>query len=340
MPERKKKRIEAAKREAALEAIKKPARRPGTGLILISVLVAFVLILGGFLFYNFYLAPFQRSVITIDGNTTRMGYFLKRVHMVNTDPANMLRQLVYERIVEETAPNFGVEVTPTDIDNALLYSAANSNSSNTSDNTTPTISETEFKKWYQGELKKSGLSDTQYKEVIATGLTAGRMQEILAAEVPSTADQVHLYVILVANLADASAAKQRISNGENFTDVAGEISLDTATKDSGGDVGWVPRGIVGYDDVVFALPVGQVSDPVAVDAANPNSSQYILFLASEKASNREIDANAMQALKNNALANWLSQEIPAHNIVVNYDFNKQENITWINWQLSKMSKTK
>ncbi len=115
------------------------------------------------------------------------------------------------------------------------------------------------------------------------------------------------------------------------------MSLDTQLKNNGGDVGWVPRGVVGYDDIIFGLAIGTVSDPVAVDATNPSTSQYLLFMVSEKASSRQIDDDPLQALKSNALINWLNQEMPSHNIIINYDFNSSANQAWINWQLSKMA---
>ena len=114
-----------------------------------------------------------------------------------------------------------------------------------------------------------------------------------------------------------------------------DVSLDTTSQANGGDFGWIPQGVLPYDATTFALNVGQVSDPVAVNPASPTTTQYLLFMVSEKSPSRPIDANSTKALQANALSNWIAQEVPNHSIVLNYDFNNTVNQAWVNWQLTK-----
>ncbi|MFZ5861462.1 MAG: peptidylprolyl isomerase [Nitrospirota bacterium] len=67
------------------------------------------------------------------------------------------------------------------------------------------------------------------------------------------------------------AAKQRAASlakeargKKSFADLAKAQSDDAATRESGGDMGWVHRGRLEHDQdaVIFALPVGGVSEPV------------------------------------------------------------------------------
>ena len=60
-------------------------------------------------------------------------------------------------------------------------------------------------------------------------------------------------------------ARARIAGGEDFGKVAGEVSDDPPTKGKGGDMGWVPKGLLipEFEAVVFALKVGQLSDVFA-----------------------------------------------------------------------------
>ena len=80
--------------------------------------------------------------------------------------------------------------------------------------------------------------------------------------------------ILVSFGADKSAARQKIEKfaeqikgGADFATLAKESSDDTGSKAAGGDLGWVRRGMmVGkFEDALFALKQGQISDPVETE---------------------------------------------------------------------------
>lgn len=65
-------------------------------------------------------------------------------------------------------------------------------------------------------------------------------------------------------LARAEALRQRILKGEDFAAVARAESDDTGSGKSGGDLGSFGRGrmIAEFEDAVFSLPVGEISQPV------------------------------------------------------------------------------
>jgi len=62
----------------------------------------------------------------------------------------------------------------------------------------------------------------------------------------------------------AEALLTALRNGEDFATVAQQHSEDTATAAKGGDLGYFPRGQLekSFEDVAFALPVGQLSELV------------------------------------------------------------------------------
>ncbi len=57
---------------------------------------------------------------------------------------------------------------------------------------------------------------------------------------------------------------ERARAGEDFAALAEEYSDDYATKDSGGDTGFFPRGtmVPAFEETAFALEPGEISDPV------------------------------------------------------------------------------
>jgi len=64
----------------------------------------------------------------------------------------------------------------------------------------------------------------------------------------------------------AAQAIARVKNGEDFAKVAAEVSDDTSTKNSGGELGWFERGSINnpeWEPIVFAMQKGDVRGPVS-----------------------------------------------------------------------------
>ncbi|MGB8714279.1 MAG: SurA N-terminal domain-containing protein [Onishia taeanensis] len=61
--------------------------------------------------------------------------------------------------------------------------------------------------------------------------------------------------------------EERLAAGESFASLAKEVSDDTSTSDSGGDLGVISRGFFGeaFENAVYSLDQGQVSDIVETD---------------------------------------------------------------------------
>ena len=61
--------------------------------------------------------------------------------------------------------------------------------------------------------------------------------------------------------------KERIAAGEAFAELAAELSEDPVSAKAGGDLGFVGPGIFdpGFEAALFAMDVGEVSDPVLTD---------------------------------------------------------------------------
>ena len=77
-------------------------------------------------------------------------------------------------------------------------------------------------------------------------------------------EQVWARHILVKTQAEAAIVLDRLNKGEDWSVIAADVSLDTSNKDNGGDLGWFARGrmVKEFEDAVFALAAGEVSDPV------------------------------------------------------------------------------
>jgi parvulin-like peptidyl-prolyl isomerase len=68
--------------------------------------------------------------------------------------------------------------------------------------------------------------------------------EYFALQVPESAEQVHIMVMLLESENQAAEVRARLENGDNFTSLAEGFSLDSNSKDNGGDLGWHPESIL------------------------------------------------------------------------------------------------
>lgn len=117
-----------------------------------------------------------------------------------------------------------------------------------------------FDEW----LQATGQTRDEYKEMLRQSMLAQRVMEEVTAGVPAEAEQVHARQIVVDSEEAGRQVLASLQEGADFVTLAREHSLDLATKDNGGDLGWFPRGLVApeLENAAFALQPGQVSDLV------------------------------------------------------------------------------
>jgi peptidyl-prolyl cis-trans isomerase C len=90
--------------------------------------------------------------------------------------------------------------------------------------------------------------------------------------------------IVVKGMDDARRVQAQLKSGKKFSDLARKYSLSADAK-VGGDLGFFPRGQMppAFDQVVFNLGVGQVSDVVETEYG------YHLFRVLEKKAGRKLE---------------------------------------------------
>jgi peptidyl-prolyl cis-trans isomerase C len=70
--------------------------------------------------------------------------------------------------------------------------------------------------------------------------------------------------ILLQTKSDADEALAALKGGADFAALAAEKSVDANTRNKGGELGWVPRGLMvkPFEDTLFSLKTGQIGGPV------------------------------------------------------------------------------
>jgi foldase protein PrsA len=145
---------------------------------------------------------------------------------------------------------------------------------------------------------------------------------------------------------EAVKAKDRLTAGESFAALAQELSQDTESKENGGDIGWMPRGVTSFDGVAFSLSINEVSDPIPYSAdtsdASSGPSAYFIIMVSEKADAREVEAKYLPTLLEVAYQNWLDEESEQHEHAwygLDGGTFDMETYYWIMQQLAKTNPT-
>jgi parvulin-like peptidyl-prolyl isomerase len=283
----------------------------------VAVVTAFVLLLvviAGLIGYPLFQDYYEEHVelpnskaVQVGETTFDLDYFARRLKLMVTEfglqgqPEQaslavnvMVSTLEGEELLRQRAPaDLGVSVSAEEIEQAI------------GDRLGLTESDPEaFATAYEQELKRSDLSDEEYRRMIEAELLSRKVQEVFSLSVPDASEQVRMRQILVIAEDEAHSVLERLDAGEDFGDLARELSLDSDTKEEGGEKGWVARDELGlsYAAQVFALEVGTPSQPI------PGPGGYFVFEVEEKEAEREVTDDQRSTMSSSYYTFWLGEQ--------------------------------
>ena len=155
--------------------------------------------------------------------------------------------------------------------------------------------------YFNGWLQSNYYTLDEFREVIRLDLLTNKLLEPVVSAVPTSAEQVHARHILVNTQDEATGILTRLQAGEDFAALAQQYSVDVTTRDSGGDLGWFPRGgllVPEVEDVAFSQQPGQVSGVVQ------SAWGFHIVQTLEFDPNRAIDFDTRQRLTEKAIDQW------------------------------------
>lgn len=106
-----------------------------------------------------------------------------------------------------------------------------------------------------------------FKQELKYELLQSKVEDKLSATLPRSADMVWARHILVETEEEANDVIARFNAGEEFADLAIELSTDTGTASNGGDLGWFTYDtmVPEFAEAAFSAEVGSVTGPVQSD---------------------------------------------------------------------------
>lgn len=200
----------------------------------------------------------------------------------------VLDSLIDQEIVSQAAQRFGVAVSDEE-----LQSKVNE-----------VVTQQGGQAAFREALEKGGVSYEDFVRDLRAQLTWQKMSERIGQTVPDHAEQIHVRHIQLPDEATARDVLQRLKAGQDFATLARQTSQDLSTRDQGGDLGWLPRGIMvlQLEEVAFSLPLDQFSDPVQTPTG------YHIVQVLEKEAQRPIDPQLLDGMRQEEFMKWLSLE--------------------------------
>ena len=177
------------------------------------------------------------------------------------------------------------------------------------------------KRWFA-----SGFTETDIKRHIKHDILRDEFTKRQQDRIVSPTAQVHIAQIQVATprpvggdfqafndqLKKVADVGKALDAGTDFAEVAKQYSEDAATKDKGGDMGWIARGSItdlSAENELFTLVAGKVSQQ------HSGLTTTTWYKVIEKSDSRGLDDDQKKTITDNAYQYWLNQQKKAHDVL-------------------------
>ena len=308
---------------------------PRRRLILVGIVLALLVLIGGIGGYGYYttfIAPTRILAVRVGDEVHTQGDIVVRLKMqqaatialgeifdLGREPFEAVRQVTEAEVIRRAAPEYDVWVTPDDIEVVLrqrFYPR------NVGEDTPLDRPEREYRENYSNFLERSHLSHSDYSGFVEEEVYRSFMLEALGENVPTEAEQVEVQWVRLPSLIDprvqqnpgpgADHVRDRLL-AEDFSTVAREFSQDFEYAISAGYVGWVPEGAFPFlDDLLFGtedeppLEYFEISEPVH----HPNDPEGIFIIrVLDGPEVRPISELMRFRLEAEGLSSWLREQI-------------------------------
>jgi peptidyl-prolyl cis-trans isomerase C len=199
----------------------------------------------------------------------------------------VLDVMIEQLLIEQAAARAGVVVSDAEVESVIARDIEENGG------------QAQFEAW----LQANDWTYEEYKSRQRSMMIASQMFEQVTKDVPTEAEQVRARHILVTTEQEAQDLLAELQGGADFRTLAREHSLDPSTRESGGDLGFFPRGtlvVPEVEEAAFSLSVGEISDVVS------SAMGYHIVQVVERSEQMALTEESWQALREVTFRGWVS----------------------------------
>ncbi len=296
-----------------------------------------IVVVGYFLIF---VLPSREVVVRVNDVTYTRGDMVKLLRVsqkgieflggqfnATNDIFQTLQLFVENEIIAQSAPSLGLSVTDDEIRAQIRQiftpRAAASGSMD------PGQVEREFQERYKGYLNAIQYSEEEYNQLTRRSIVREKTRQFIGDSVPTFAEQVRLQQIIVSPTDEVDVMQVKLEDAlrdatepeeirQAVKGIVREFSRDSQEMVRlGGDLGWVPRGILkDHEYAFFDLEVGKLSE---VSTSVQDQQILYYFIVSERAEARELDPEDLDTMKTAALQTWINEQRAKFDVYSNFD---------------------
>lgn len=155
---------------------------------------------------------------------------------------------------------------------------------------------------FNQSLQATETSYDDFRQMLLDQLLSEAVFSAVTESVSSVGEQVHARHILLPTMERAEEVLARLEGGEDFAFLAREYSEDISSRESGGDMGFFPRGVMPpeVEGGAFSFDVGEISEIIE----SPFGFHILQVLEKEE---REIAVEIFENLRQQTFMKWLEE---------------------------------
>ncbi len=252
-------------------------------------------------------------------------------NMISALPYTVTDELIDDEITRQACALRGIYVSPEEVELELERTFGYDRNPPTptptpitatvaiTETPTPTIAPMTYEEFstnldetFAAMEKATGFGAEDFRGLIESSLYRERLEASIGESVPLTGEHVHALQILVATQEEADAVVARLAAGEAWDALAAELSTDSATAQSGGDMGWFMRGQKGdtFDTMVFAAE----PDPQGTLIVTDDYGVHVVRVL-ERDPNRFLSESDLASARQQAVTDWFAERKAKEDIV-------------------------
>ncbi len=241
-------------------------------------IVATVLVIVGVGWYLGYYQPLHQTVISVNNTEFNMDYYIKMLKLYGEGQPIQYMDALADEVVVVIGRNELVRK------GALKLGIS--------------VSDKEVKE----ELKSHDppFNDV-HRDIARTELLINKLlDKHFEQTVPVFAEQRHIMAMFLESESQATEVKTRVEAGEDFAQLAGELSLDSFSKDEKGDLDWHPEDVLAEllatsvpGEYAFSSEVGMLSQSIYDETKTKSVGYWLVKILDRKQEPEQIHIQAI-----------------------------------------------